>query len=35
MNQKWSRTEERNSQERLFNIITLILFLSQKAPEKL
>lgn len=35
INHKWSGTEKRNSQERLFNIITLILFLSQKAPEEL
>lgn len=34
INHKWSVTEERNSQERLFNITTLILFLSQKAPEE-
>lgn len=26
---KWSGTEERNSQERLCNIVTLILFLSK------
>lgn len=35
INHKWSGTEERNSQERLFNMKIFILFLSQKAPEEL